>query len=280
MKTISRICSCTICKKQFSIKGFHSHYISAHTIKGNLMRKKCGALGLEKAIKTSNLKKEQRIQLYLKNPKLCKCCNNPLPYEKTKNKFCSSTCSASFTNKERFENGYRVSAAHKEKIRKTWDTKQSNKPEFTKISTCIICNKFHPKSGKTCSKNCQDVLFKQSFTKTMESGYNPQQNRNRSIPSHLEKSFKNWCKNNFPNVLFSQNKAFNCNGKMYYGDFYFDSLKILIELDGTQHKETVEYDKLRDDNILKYYNVYTIRISHKEFIKKSKVEFINNILSL
>ena len=35
--------------------------------------------------------------------------------------------------------------------------------------------------------------------------------------------------------------------KTYFGDFYFPSLYLLIELDGTQHLKTIEYDIERDN---------------------------------
>jgi 23S rRNA pseudoU1915 N3-methylase RlmH len=42
--------------------------------------------------------KEKRIEQYNENPALCKQCLQPMPYQKRGNKFCSSSCSASFTN--------------------------------------------------------------------------------------------------------------------------------------------------------------------------------------
>lgn len=41
---------------------------------------------------------------YWKNPKLCKCCNNPLSFEQKRNDFCSRSCSASFNNKNTVHN--------------------------------------------------------------------------------------------------------------------------------------------------------------------------------
>lgn len=69
-----------------------------------------------------------------------------------------------------------------------------------------------------------------------------------------------------------------CSTKLYYGDFYFPELNLLIELDGSQHEQTKEYDLQRDALILEYYNIQTIRISHKEYIFKLKLDLIESIL--
>ena len=45
--------------------------------------------------------KIKRIYEYNSNPSVCLCCNKALSYEKRNNKFCSSSCSASYNNKGR-----------------------------------------------------------------------------------------------------------------------------------------------------------------------------------
>jgi len=52
--------------------------------------------------------------------------------------------------------------------------------------------------------------------------------------------------------------------KNYFPDFIFESKKLIIELDGTQHRKTVEQDSVRDT----WFNNkgYTVvRILHSEF---------------
>lgn len=79
-------------------------------------------------------------------------------------------------------------------------------------------------------------------------------------------------------IDYIKNKTFRCAEKIYYGDFYFPELKILVELDGKQHLETLKYDSIRDTNILTHHGVYTIRISYDEFISKTKLHLIKTIL--
>lgn len=48
---------------------------------------------------TNRKKKQKRIEEYELNPSLCSYCEEPLSYEKRKNKFCSHSCSAHANNK-------------------------------------------------------------------------------------------------------------------------------------------------------------------------------------
>jgi very-short-patch-repair endonuclease len=113
----------------------------------------------------------------------------------------------------------------------------------------------------------------------IDNGWNPQEHRNRSTPSYLEKSFEQWLLfNNF--YSYTKNKTFRCGQKIYYGDFFFESLSLLIELDGSQHERTTDYDAERDALILKYYNVRTIRVTYKEYISKHRIEEIKRLLGL
>ncbi len=59
---------------------------------------------------------------YSLNPKLCKTCNNPISFEKRRNKFCNHSCSAQFNN------------------------------------IGIVRNGASPKHCKTCGKNIRDDL--------------------------------------------------------------------------------------------------------------------------
>jgi len=55
--------------------------------------------------------------------------------------------------------------------------------------------------------------------------------------------------------------------KNYFPDFIFESKKLIIELDGTQHRKTVEQDAIRDHWFFtKGYKV--IRIPVDEFKKR------------
>ena len=113
----------------------------------------------------------------------------------------------------------------------------------------------------------------------IDAGWNPQENRCRSRPSYLEKSFLHYLETH--NVTdFIHNKTFRCDKKIYYGDFYFPKRNLLIELDGSQHKETTEYDLERDRLILEYHGVKTLRVSHKEYVERSKQSIVDSLLGI
>ena len=61
-------------------------------------RSEAGKLGAIKSKAKCFDNYQSRINSYLVNPKLCKCCNKVLIYEKRRNDFCSHSCSAAFNN--------------------------------------------------------------------------------------------------------------------------------------------------------------------------------------
>ena len=179
----------------------------------------------------------------------------------TSKKFCSLSCATTYNN------------ARKDYSKIKPGPKPGFKPKYTKIKQCEVCEKFHPGSGRSCSKKCKSSILSMAANKRIDNGWNPQENRCRSKPSFLEKSFEEWLISiNHSNYI--RNKTFRCGKKIYYGDFFFPNKNILIELDGNQHQESIDYDRLRDQHIKDYYNVSTIRITYKEYMEKSKIDII------
>lgn len=72
----------------------------------------------------------------------------------------------------------------------------------------------------------------------------------------------------------------NSLNKTYFLDFYFPDLNIVIELDGSQHKNTVEKDKQRDNFVSKELKCDIIRITHKEYQSKSKIPLVKKLLGI
>jgi len=94
-----------------------------------------------------NFKLKEKIKKYNIKPKICINCGKNIPYEKKRNKFCSSSCSAIFNNHNRV-----VSDKTKEKISSTLKDKGKNKHKI-----CIQCGKeFVSKKEKQkyCSVEC------------------------------------------------------------------------------------------------------------------------------
>lgn len=112
--------------------------------------------------------------------------------------------------------------------------------------------------------------------------FNPRNNRGRHKRSYMETSFEQWLTKNCPNLEVIIEQPFPRLDiiKTYFGDFYFPSLSLLIELDGTQHLKTIEYDIERDNYIKDNYHVQIIRISHKEYQTNSKLELVKQLLEI
>lgn len=166
-------CSCIICKKEYSVKGIHSHYLTAHTKEGNDRVRISGAMGeiSPKKIEFDRYKLESNKQEYYKSPNHCLQCSLVLSYEKRINAFCSKSCSASSNNTGRSntqETNLQISASLKARA------KELN-PPYTKISfvVCEICNEHyrwdsvHKGSKRFCSKKClNNHLSQKSRTNT------------------------------------------------------------------------------------------------------------------
>jgi very-short-patch-repair endonuclease len=145
----------------------------------------------------------------------------------------------------------------------------------------VICNKIHPRSGKTCSDICYKALLSTSIKHAISNGFDPKKNRGRGKKSYLETSFEEWLNKNFPNIGYIPEYPVKRQDmlKTYFGDFYFPSKNLIIELDGTQHNDTTEYDQERDTYITQTYGITIFRISHKEYVGKTKLDKVIQLLS-
>lgn len=200
----------------------------------------------------------------------CGNCNTPLY---TNNKFCSKSCAAIINNSKK--DWSKIKTGPKPKSIKT-------KKVYKKLSICEICFASHVKNAKTCSLQCKSILLSNVMKERIYNGFNPNTNRGRGKRSFLEQSFENWLKINFPDINYKTEQSFKRldKTKTYFVDFYFPNLNLIIELDGSQHKNSKEYDHDRDNYISSVYNVEIIRITHQEYTKKSKLKFIIDKLSI
>lgn len=141
MRQESYPCSCIICKKSTSSQGIITHHMRSHGSEADK------AIWVDRAKATKNAARENRMVAYNLNPVLCQTCTGPIHYDIHKiNKFCSSSCAATYTNTNR---GYRPSDEHKTKVRVTllasriergWVPKET-KGEHCKLNimTCRHC---------------------------------------------------------------------------------------------------------------------------------------------
>lgn len=229
----------------------------------------CSCAHCKLILSTQNL--NQHYNTHFAVPKnSCKLCNAP-----TNNMFCSRSCSAKYNNKHRDTATYaKISVSNKNKSHK-------NKKQTLIISYCQICNQIHHSTSKTCSKECKAALLSLKMKERIYNGFNPNNNRGRGKQSYLEKSFENWLNLNFPTLPYITEypiKRLDMT-KTYFADFYFPTLQFIIELDGSQHNTTIEYDSNRDNYINSTYGFRILRVTHTEYKNKVKEKEIWSILS-
>lgn len=148
------LCSCTICKKEFSNKGIHTHYERAH-----IGRIKFSTGNNGKYQQLSELASQVRkthLDNYNKTP--CKCiqCEKKIEYDKRTNKFCSKSCSATFNNKRK-----KHTFETKKKIAQSLSGKEYIERTVIDI-TCKECGEIFtqeikgtsPHKKTFCSKSC------------------------------------------------------------------------------------------------------------------------------
>ena len=140
-----------------------------------LSNSEAGYLGYlaSKNIQEANYKK--RVEDYYKNPKLCAWCGKPIPYGKTRQKFCSQFCNGSFT------------AANKQPIIKTCKLcskqflassyhslycEECKTKSHVKDHRCLNCDKeLSNKKARFCDSTCYaEYEWKQTKRRILETG--------------------------------------------------------------------------------------------------------------
>lgn len=239
-----------------------------------------------------------------KETKECLTCNKIFTVSKDnskdqKRKFCSNSCSVTTNNTLRAKEKVKKTSfkVRKQKLSKTIKQKVKYKIEkksyryiYTEIfikkhklltfySECKICQKILKGKNKKlsiCSKECFTNRMKQVHLEK------PHLILNRSNPeSYLEKSFREYIESlgYIKDDTFIQEKSWTLlSGKRYISDFYFPSLKLIIEMDGKQHEQTVKEDSIKDNSLLEEFNIKTLRITHKEWKHKIKQDILHSLL--
>lgn len=169
------IITCQICGKE--CKGQLGNHLRTHGLSIKEYEKKYGSSRdpnlLKECQKSGSLgggyrkghfkRKEERINVYLENPDLCKECDKILTYQQhlDGNLFCSSSCSATYNNIRRGSAAPKTIEKIKLGIQKYLE-KQDWYPH-TKIffNVCEVCNKefYWKRKIKSCSKECRDKLL-------------------------------------------------------------------------------------------------------------------------
>jgi very-short-patch-repair endonuclease len=280
--------------------GINTHYHIKHNSNPTL------------TIVTSQKKASEQFQLnsydrnvikwkyYYKNPKKCQHCDHDMDWFQRKNKFCSSSCAASYNNsrKEPRSNTSRQKSRESaimavDRIRQSIDyilinqTDNRIKPKFTKIkfnkckacSSTILWDEIRKGYQQFCCKNCFSSHMSKCSSERLK---NPEFRKNygRGKQSYMEKSFSEWLTANHisyePEVRFWNSEL----NKNYFVDFVFEDKKLIVELDGSQHRKTADADAIRDEFISRKFGYHIIRITHSDFQKKTKLPLICSVLGI
>ena len=131
-----------------------------------LSRSEAGRLGAIATAKIMKARREEHIKKefeeYEQNPKFCLECGKKIPFEKRFGKFCSKSCSASYTN--------RIHPKRKKEYKKlvTENNKEVIKRDYTP-NYCLCCGKETP-NLKFCSVDCQKQYEYEQYIKDWKEG--------------------------------------------------------------------------------------------------------------
>jgi very-short-patch-repair endonuclease len=255
-----------------------------------------------------------KIYEYIKNPKICKNCGEPLPYNKRKNIFCDSSCAGKYNNKYR-DTSY-ITEEFKQKARDK--TIEKNKEKFGENYqfdysrydfdiNCYVCNKsltqkqIRRKNSRKkfikksyCSNRCRSLdaseetneKIRQTKLESVKNGTHKGWT-SRYITSYPEKFFIEVLKNNRleykHNFIISKRDLGLNDISNYFLDFYFEDKKIDLEIDGKQHsyedrkEKDIARDKLLDNVGIKVYRIKwknPINEANKEYLNKEIQKFL------
>lgn len=172
-----KLINCAICNRDFNgqISGSHLKTHNTNTcdyelkygpardpqllLDAKLGGKKGG--GNQTAIDAIQAKSKKLQETYLLNPTCCLTCSNTISYDCRHNKFCSHSCAAVHSNKQRTETGYSMSLASRDQIRAKLSVYVG---PYSKLSTknCKFCkNQFiTPVANRTqVCNNCQHLKW-------------------------------------------------------------------------------------------------------------------------
>jgi len=231
------------------------------------------------------LENDINVSHFNKKIKYCLNCNKKI---NSRNKFCNSSCAATFNNKKR-----KLSNETKNKISDSLLNNRfiNNKVNRETKKICVICkNEFisqkclsgKPSKSKCCSKECHLKLksnnTKDFINKRIANGIHKGWTA-RNIISYPERFFINVLKNN--NIGYKHNYPVNkrnlgltdsCN---YFLDFYIEDKNIDLEIDGKQHNYRKEHDVIRD-KILNDNGYVVYRIKWKNINTENGKQYIKN----
>lgn len=155
------------------IQLFKKNSLSMQAIekKYNLGKNSVGRLFNKRGIDFRKIKEEENLRIkeeYKENPKCCKYCGKPIPFEERNRKdFCNQSCSASYNNKGICRNGNPL-------------------PEH---SYCLNCNKEITKGNRFCDNTCYAEYKHKQYIKEWKEGKQNGRSGLYDISDHIRRYF-------------------------------------------------------------------------------------------
>lgn len=243
----------------------------------------------EKLKQRAAMLRDEKKQDYERSikPQCCQC-ENDLPYEKRDSRFCNRSCSASYTNMRRLPRTEESRLKTSMSVKKT----QSNQrhiemKEVRRMATkirdtkpCVICGT-DVVSRKTCSHECYIKYLSIRQSEYLKVPENRKKYRGNSGRSYLEKSFDAWLTEHYVGKYHEQVHFYNEESSKHgWADFVFPKEKLIIELDGTHHRNRKELDDTRDAYLTRNRGYTVLRVTIHEYYKKTKLELIKSLLNI
>lgn len=199
-------------------------------------------------------------------------------------KFCSLSCSARHNNSKRGPRTKESKICVSNTMKGRPNPRKGQGANGLRDRNCSFCKTTFKARGS--KKFCSDSCYRQSHSERMSEWLkaNRIHIKGRSSPSYMEQSFATWLKeHDIQEGLkgFLTEVKFNIKGskKRGWADFVFPKLKLIIELDGSHHKNRKELDEIRDATLLaRGWKV--VRITHTEYRKKTRIDEIRTLLGL
>lgn len=220
----------------------------------------------KKAIEAVKNKNKKIKETYNKKPSYCLNCKNSLEYKKRNNKFCGSSCSATYNNKQREGHndetknkiskkltGRKLSEEHKKKSsislnkindKTNFEKRKKNYDKFPKF--CTVCEQkieYEQRHRKTCSTECK--IFS-STNRTYLNGSRKTIKYNKIIlESTWELKLAKWLDDK--KIVWERPKPIvwlddKNKKRLYYPDFYIPSLDLYVD---PKNPYCMEKDKIK-----------------------------------
>lgn len=213
-------------------------------------------------------KRRQRMLQYEVSPKLCLYCSSPIFYDKRINKFCSSSCAATFNN---FQKGSRPQETRQKisesmlrfEASRTTPKIITRRPRLRycmiRVHECSACggHMTNPKR-KTCSIECRDKACSVNGTlkrRLKWDGHTFQSKWEIEIAKALTKNNINWEQ---PTKRFRWFDTTLQKYRTYLPDFYLIDFNVFLDVKN-DYKQRIDTDKIKQLKNLLPLEVFNLK---------------------